>query len=116
MEFVPRPDDERALLAVVAQLLARLDSPARSTASFWSTHSGAGLDLRLAVGGRTLGFEIRRAERPTVTRSMHSALADLELDHLYVVHAGTHRFALHERITAIGAAELLTAADPLAGP
>lgn len=101
---------------VVEQLLARLDSAARSTASFWSTHSGAELDLRLAVGGRTLGFEIKRTERPSVTRSMHSALADLELDHLYVVHAGAHRFALHERITAIGAAELLTAADPLAGP
>lgn len=100
---------------VVEQLLARLDSAARSTASFWSTHSGAELDLRLAVSGRTLGFEIKRTERPSVTRSMHSALADLELDHLYVVHAGAHRFALHERITAIGAAELLTAADPLRG-
>ena len=64
MEFVPRPDDERALLAVVAQLLARLDSPARSAASFWSTHSGAELDLRRAVDGRTLGFEIKRAEGP----------------------------------------------------
>ena len=100
---------------VVEQLLARLDSAARSTASFWSTHSGAELDLRLAVGGRTLGFEIKRTERPALTRSMHSALADLELDHLYVVHAGAHRFALHERITAISAAELLTANDPLRG-
>ena len=42
---------------------------------------------------------------------MRSALADLELDHLYVVHAGTHRFVLDERITAIGAAELLTDND-----
>lgn len=98
---------------VVEQFLARLDDQARATAAFWSTHSGAELDLRIETGGRTLGFEIKRTERPTVTRSMRNALADLELDHLYAVHAGTHRFALGERITAISAAELLTAEDPL---
>ena len=92
---------------VVEQLFARLNETTRSTAAFWSTHSGAELDLRLAAGGRTLGFEIKRTERPSVTRSMRSALADLELDHLYVVYAGAHRFALDERITAISAAELL---------
>ncbi len=93
---------------VIEQFLARLDEPTRATAAFWSTHSGAELDLRMAAGGRTLGFEIKRTERPSVNRSMRSALADLELDHLYVVHAGAHRFALDERITAIGAVELLT--------
>ena len=60
-------------------------------------------------------FEIKRTDRPSTTRPMHSALADLELDHLVIAHAGTHRFALADRITAIGAAELLAAADPLAG-
>ena len=64
--------------------------------------------VRAATAGRTLGFEIKRTERPSVTRSMRNALADLELDRLYVVHAGAHRFALDERITAIGAVELLT--------
>ncbi len=93
---------------IVEQLLTRLNETIRSTATFWSTHSGAELDLRLTAGGRTLGFEIKRTERPSVTRSMHSALADLELDHLYVVHAGAHRFDLGERITAISAVELLT--------
>ncbi|WP_420608458.1 ATP-binding protein [Candidatus Poriferisodalis sp.] len=96
---------------VVELLLARLDSATRATAAFWSTHGGAELDLRLVVGGQTLGFEIKRTERPSVTRSMRSALADLELDHLYVVHAGAHRFALDERITAVGAGELLTSND-----
>ncbi len=98
---------------VVEQLLARLDEPTRATAAFWSTHSGAELDLRLATAGRTLGFEIKRTERPSVTRSMRSALADLQLDHLYVVHAGAHRFALDERITAIGAVDLLTSEELL---
>ena len=98
---------------VLEQLLARLDDPARATAAFWSAHSGAELDLRLETEGQTVGFEIKRTERPSATRSMRTALADLELDHLYIVHAGTHRFALDERITAIGAAELLTGDDSL---
>ncbi len=98
---------------VVEQILARLDGATRATAAFWSTHSGAELDLRLAIGGRVLGFEIKRSERPSATRSMRSALADLELDHLYVVHAGAHRFDLGERITAVGVVELLTGDDLL---
>ena len=96
---------------VLEQILARFGG---AGAAFWSTHSGAELDLRLEIGGRLIGFEIKRTDRPSTTRSMHSALADLELDHLVIAHAGTHRFALTDRITAIGAAELLSGPDPLA--
>ena len=95
---------------VLEQILARFGG---AGAAFWSTHSGAELDLRLEIGGRLIGFEIKRTDRPSTTRSMHSALADLELDHLVIAHAGTHRFALTDRITAIGAAELLSGPDPL---
>ena len=98
---------------VIEQILARLDGSAQATAAVWSTHSGAELDLRLEVEGRTLGIEIKRTERPSVTRSMRSALADLDLDHLFVVHAGAHRFALDEHITAVGAVELLEDENPL---
>jgi hypothetical protein len=97
---------------VLEQLLTRFGD---ASAAFWSTHGGAELDLRLDVHGRLIGFEIKRTERPATTKSMHSALADLGLDHLVVVHAGEHRFALAERITAIGAADLLAAVDPLTG-
>ena len=45
---------------------------------------------------------------------MHSALADLNLDHLFLVHAGPHRFPLTDHITAISATELLTGDDLLA--
>ncbi|WP_428119244.1 hypothetical protein [Candidatus Poriferisodalis sp.] len=47
---------------------------------------------------------------------MRSALTDLDLNHLYVVHAGTHRFALDVHITAVSAVELLTYDDPLREP
>jgi uncharacterized protein len=90
---------------VIEQLIGLLDS---RDPTFWSTHAGAELDLRLVVGGRTLGFEIKRTDRPSTTRSMHSALDDLALDHLYVVHAGQDTFPLAAKISAISAAELLT--------
>ena len=69
--------------------------------------------MRLEIDGRVIGFEIKRTDRPSTTKSMHSALADLELDHLVVAHAGQHRFPLAGRITAVGAADLLTSQDPL---
>jgi uncharacterized protein len=90
---------------VIEQLVGLLDN---RDPTFWATHAGAELDLRVVVGGRTLGFEIKRTDRPSTTRSTYSALDDLALDHLYVVHAGHDRFALAPKITAIPAAELLT--------
>lgn len=95
---------------VIEQLLNRYP---RGYPSYWRTHGGAELDLRLEAEGKVLGFEIKRTETPSTSKSMHIASADLNLDHLVVVHAGRHRFPLAERITAIGAAELLTAEDPL---
>ena len=44
---------------------------------------------------------------------MHRALADLRLDHLFLVHAGPHTFPLTHHITAITAPDLLTGAAPL---
>jgi len=89
---------------VIEQLLGLVEP---TDASFWSTHAGAELDLRLELGGRVLGVEIKRTDRPTMTPSIRSALADLDLDHLVVIHAGTNRFPLAPRVTAIPAAQAL---------
>ena len=70
-------------------------------AYFWGTHSGAELDLLLTHRGRRLGIECKYADQPRTTRSMRVAFEDLQLDHLYVVHPGEHRFALDSAITAI---------------
>ena len=90
---------------VVEQLLALSGS---ENAAFWGTHAGADLDLRLKLNGRLLGFEIKLTDAPSTTKSMHSALSDLALDHLYVVHRGDLTFPLTKTITAISAADLLT--------
>ena len=89
---------------VIEQLLQILRPP---EAYVWGTHNGAELDLFVPLKGKRLGFEIKRTDQPKLTPSMRSALQDLELDHLYVVHAGQHRFSLHDRVTAVPAADVL---------
>ena len=96
---------------ILEQLLARFTA---AYPTYWSTYGGAELDLRLEIDGRVLGFEIKRTSRPAVSKSMHSALADLRLDHLFLVHAGPHSFPLTNRITAINATDLVTGDDPSA--
>ena len=71
-----------------------------TNAYFWATHAGAELDLLVFHQGKRLGFEFKYSEKPTTTKSMHAALTDLALDHLYVVHPGQHTIPLTEVITA----------------
>lgn len=70
-------------------------------AYFWATQRGAELDLLLMRRGRRLGFEFKCADAPATTRSMHVAIDDLGLEHLWVVYPGRERFPLAERITAL---------------
>jgi predicted AAA+ superfamily ATPase len=77
------------------------------SAWFWATHGGAELDLLLIKGGRRVGVEIKRSDAPRMTASMHTALADLSLDALYVVYPGTRRYPVHERVQAVPLRALL---------
>ena len=70
---------------ILEQVLARF-TPADPV--YWSIHVGTELDLRFEIDGQVVGFEMKRTSRPTVSKSMHSALANLRLDHLFLVHAG----------------------------
>jgi predicted AAA+ superfamily ATPase len=69
---------------------------------FWSTQSGAELDLFIFKDGKRLGFECKYTDHPKPTKSMYSALSDLKLDHLYVVYPYHETFPLQENITALG--------------
>jgi uncharacterized protein len=75
---------------------------------FWGTQAGAELDLYLRLGTEKIGVEVKRTDQPKMTPSIRGALSDLELDHLFVIHAGRHRFRLADAVTAIPATEALT--------
>jgi hypothetical protein len=73
---------------------------------FWGTHSGAELDLLWVRGRRRWGFEFKLTSAPSLTRSAMTALEVLELQKLYVVHAGDTTFPLHGRVAAIAETRL----------
>jgi hypothetical protein len=76
-------------------------------AYFWATHSGAELDLFFFHRGRRYGLEAKFSEAPEITRSMHIALADLALDHMWVLHPGPHTYRIHEKISVCAIADLV---------
>ncbi|MCP3957135.1 MAG: hypothetical protein GY719_04725 [bacterium] len=80
---------------------------------FWATHAGAELDLLVIRGQRRLGFEFKLASAPRLTRSMHTALSDLGLERLDVVHAGEHTYPPSEQVRAVALARLDEDLEPL---
>lgn len=82
---------------------------------FWATHAGAELDLLVVQGDRRLGFEFKRTVAPSLTPSMRSALTDLRLTRLDVIHAGSDTFPLAPRVRAVPARRLLLDIRPRVG-
>lgn len=78
-------------------------------AYFWGTYQGAELDLLLIKGARRIGVEFKRADVPAITRSMRTAIDDLNLDALYIVYPGDHRYTLMEGVEVVPLWALLSA-------
>lgn len=81
---------------------------------FWRTQDGAELDLFVFVNGKRLGFEFKFSDGPKTTKSMHSALSNLKLDHLFVIYPGQREAPLKETITLIGLEAWIKKTDGLA--
>jgi len=82
----------------------------------WATHTGAELDMLVIRDDLRIGVEIKHAEAPKTTRSMHIALQDLKLDHLYVIHAGNRGYALARNISALPLSDLPAAGQVFGSP
>ena len=82
----------------IEQLLAAL---ATGNVYFWATHAGAELDLLFTRSGRNYGVEVKLADAPRTTKSMRVAIADLQLQHLWIVYPGNETYSLDERITVL---------------
>lgn len=74
---------------------------------FWNTQNDAELDLLIFKNGKRIGFEFKYADAPKITKSMHSALQDLKLDHLYIIYPGTKTFPMTENITVCNLANVV---------
>ncbi|MCY3932025.1 MAG: ATP-binding protein [Acidobacteria bacterium] len=82
-----------------------------SNAHFWGTHGGAELDLMIVSGGRRFGFEFKYSDAPGTTKSMRVALADLRLDHLWVIYPGEETYELDERISVLPVGDVPSLTD-----
>jgi uncharacterized protein len=79
---------------------------AEHDAFFYATQGGAELDLFVTRRGRRWGFEFKHDDAPRLTKSMHVALADLKLEHLFIVHPGDEAYPVAERVTRVGLSAL----------
>ncbi len=70
-----------------------------SQAYYWATHGGAELDLFFMHRGHRYGMEFKYSEAPKISKSMHTALATLNIDHLWIVHPGKHSYPVEEKIS-----------------
>lgn len=75
-------------------------------AYFWATHGGAELDLMVNWQGKRYGFEFKYGDAPSMTKSMHTALHDLKLQRLFVVHPGKESYEMNDQTEAVGIANL----------
>ena len=68
---------------------------------FFSTHSGAEIDLFWMDHGRNYGAEFKFNDSPSITRSMTSCIKDLDLEKLFVVYPGDKEYLLNKKIEVL---------------
>lgn len=86
-----------ALNEILSQLKVKPEE-----AFYWSTYSGAELDLLIMRGNQRIGFEFKRTSAPTLTRSLKIACEDLNLTQAYLIYPGKEDFPLSSKVTAKG--------------
>jgi predicted AAA+ superfamily ATPase len=79
-----------------------------SQAFFWSTYSGAEVDLFFIYHGRRYGVECKFSETPRITKSMNQALESLNLTHLWVIYPGENAYPLSKQVSVWPMKNILT--------
>ena len=69
---------------------------------FWATQSGAELDLLILTNGKKIGFEIKYTTTPKITKSMHIAIKDLNLNKFSIIIPGNQMFQISDNIKVYG--------------
>ena len=97
---------------IVDQIIQQLHAQPHEV-FFWRTHLGAELDLLIVRGRTRQGFEVKRTVTPSITPSMRSAMTDLKLASLTVVHAGSESFPMAKNINAVSCSAMRRALPTL---
>ena len=81
---------------------------------FWATHAGAELDFIVIRGRNRFGFEVKRTTSPRITPSIRSAISDLKLKQVDIIHAGEETYPLSKKVRAVALSSVLENIAPLA--
>ena len=87
---------------IVEQVINLVETPVW----YWATHAGSELDLFAVINGKRTGIEIKFADAPDLTKSMHLAFQDLKLDRLFIIYPGKISYPLLENIIVVPLPEL----------
>ncbi len=68
---------------------------------YWATHQGAEIDLVFFKGGKMYGVEVKRADAPTMTKSIETALECLDVERIAVIYPGTRRYSIHKQVDVV---------------
>lgn len=68
---------------------------------YWATHQGAEIDLIFFKGGKMYGVEIKRADAPTMTKSIETALECLDIERIAVIYPGKRRYSVHKKVDVV---------------
>lgn len=91
------------------------ETQAERDAYYYRTHAGAELDLLIMRNGKRYGFEFKFEDAPRPTKSMHVAIQDLGLEHLWVVHSGERTLTLANRISTLPLPDIRQARQVMGG-
>ncbi|MBA3464992.1 MAG: ATP-binding protein [Deltaproteobacteria bacterium] len=75
-------------------------------AYFWATYQGAEIDLMIVRGGKRYGFEMKLADAPVLTKSIHIATADLRLERVFVISWGRTSYRLGDTAEVVSIHDL----------
>lgn len=82
----------------IEQILARFGD---HDTYYWGTHNGAELDMLLFRNGKKWGFEFKVGDGPMMTKSLHSANNELQLERTWIIYPGESRYPVHDRVEAL---------------
>jgi len=68
---------------------------------FYSTHSGAEVDLFWQWGGRNYAVEVKFSDKPRISRSLTTSINDLQIDKAWIIYPGDTVIPINEKVSAI---------------
>lgn len=70
-------------------------------AYYWSTYSGAEIDLLVFRAGRRFGFAFKYSDAPRMTKSIHNAQKDLRLDKVSIIYPGSISYKIDTNVKVL---------------